>query len=232
LTQTPTTTRLPKTQPLLTTTSLTTGHPTKTTNRHLPKMGTPKPVTAFTARETELLTIAFQCLKSKPDVRIPPNPCTPHQPNLSLPHQIDYDLMAVKANLKGAKSARDSFGPLYNKILACKFGGGGDATAASASPAKGSPLKRKGVVESGGVDDDGDDDEDEVASPLKKTRETATPRKTKTKAKGKGKGKDEVKADVDGEDDGGKLEEEDGDDMVVKVKAEVLDDGDGGGGEV
>ena len=33
------------------------------------KMATPKPPTAFTARETELLTIAFQCLKSKPDVR-------------------------------------------------------------------------------------------------------------------------------------------------------------------
>jgi hypothetical protein len=32
-------------------------------------MSTPKPAAAFTARETELLTIAFQCLKSKPDVR-------------------------------------------------------------------------------------------------------------------------------------------------------------------
>jgi hypothetical protein len=35
-------------------------------------MSTPKPVAALTARENELLTIAFQCLKSKPDVRISP----------------------------------------------------------------------------------------------------------------------------------------------------------------
>jgi hypothetical protein len=33
-------------------------------------MSTPKPAATFTARETELLTIAFQCLKSKPDVSI------------------------------------------------------------------------------------------------------------------------------------------------------------------
>jgi hypothetical protein len=79
--------------------------------------------------------------------------------------------MAIKANLKGAKSANDSFNRLYSKIIAGKFGGGDDATA---SPAKGSPLKRKGAAEGGGADDD--DDEDEVASPLKKTRKTATRR--------------------------------------------------------
>jgi hypothetical protein len=176
---------------------------------------------AFTARETELLTIAFQCLKSKPDVCMHLN--TTIQPSLLGPanfHQIDYNLMAVKANLKGAKSANDSFNRLYSKILAGKFGGGDDATA---SPAKSSPLKRKGDAEGGGDDDD----EDEVASPFKKTKKTATPRKGKAKAKGKGK--DEVKADVDGEGDGGKLEEEDGDNIVVKVKAEVLNDGGGGG---
>ncbi|KAM0692341.1 hypothetical protein Q7P36_008542 [Cladosporium allicinum] len=166
-------------------------------------MSTPKPAATFTARETELLTIAFQCLKSKPD--------------------IDYNLMALKANLKGAKSARDSFNPLYNKIIAGKFG---DTAAATSSPAKdspanrslakGSPLKRKGVVESGGADgDDDDDDEDEIASPLKKAK--ATPRKTK--AKGKGKKEEKVEEDGDGV-------EADGDNIVVK--AEVLDGGDGG----
>jgi len=129
--------------------------------------------------------------------------------------------MAQKANLKGAKSARDSFGPLYNKILAGKFGGVDDTSSTSLAAsmlAKGSPLKRKGIVESGGDDDD----EDEVASsPLKKVKGkkgTATPRK----GKAKGKGKDEVKADVN---DDVKEADEDGDNIVVK--AEVF----GGAGE-
>jgi hypothetical protein len=118
--------------------------------------------------------------------------------------------MAQKANLKGAKSAGDSFNRLYNKIVAGKFGGG-DATAST--PAKGSPLKRKGVAESGGVDD-GDDDEDQVDSPVKKAKGkkgTATPRK----GKAKGKGKDEGKADVD---DDVKEADEDGDNIVVKAE--------------
>jgi hypothetical protein len=131
--------------------------------------------------------------------------------------------MALKANLKGAKSAGDSFNRLYNKIIAGKFGD--TAAAAASSPAKdspakrslarGSPLKRKGVVESGGAYDDDDDDEDEIASPLKKVK--ATPRKTKAKAKGKKEEK--VEEDGDGV-------EADGDNIVVK--AEVLDGGDGG----
>ena len=130
--------------------------------------------------------------------------------------------MAQKAHLKGAKSARDSFGPLYNKIVAGKFGGAGgdDAAAAAAvsSPAKGSPLKRKGVVDESG---DGDEGEDGI-SPAKKAKGkkgTATPRK----GKGQLEGKKEVKADVDA---GG--EEEGGDDIVVNT--EVLD-GDGDAGE-
>lgn len=46
-------------------------HSNQTNQQHHPppKMATSKPAAAFTARETELLTIAFQCLKSKPDVR-------------------------------------------------------------------------------------------------------------------------------------------------------------------
>jgi hypothetical protein len=127
--------------------------------------------------------------------------------------------MAQKANLKGAKSAGDSFNRLYNKIVAGKFGGD-DATAST--PAKGSPFKRKGVAESGGVDD-GDDDEDQVDSPVKKgkgKKGTATPRK----GKAKGKGKDQVKADVNADDDV-KEADEDGDNIVVK--AEVF----GGAGE-
>jgi hypothetical protein len=118
--------------------------------------------------------------------------------------------MAQKANLKGAKSAGDSFNRLYNKIVAGKFGGD-DATAST--PAKGSPLKRKGVAESGGVDD-GDDYEDQVDSPVKKAKGkkgTATPRK----GKAKGKGKDEGKADVD---DDVKEADEDGDNIVVKAE--------------
>jgi hypothetical protein len=125
--------------------------------------------------------------------------------------------MAQKANLKGAKSAGDSFNRLYNKIVAGKSGGD-DATAST--PAKGSPLKRKGVAGSGGVDD-GDDYEDQVDSPVKKAKGkkgTATPRK----GKAKGKGKDEGKADVD---DDVKEADEDGDNIVVK--AEVF----GGAGE-
>ena len=132
--------------------------------------------------------------------------------------------MALKANLKGAKSAGDSFNRLYNKIIAGKFGD--TAAAAASSPAKdspakrslakGSPLKRKGVVENGGADgDDDDDDEDEIASPLKKVK--ATPRKTKAKAKGK----KEEKVEEDGNG-----VEADGENIVVK--AEVLDGGDGG----
>jgi hypothetical protein len=121
--------------------------------------------------------------------------------------------MAIKANLKGAKSARDSFGPLYNKIVAGKFGD----TAATSSPAKGSPLKRKDVND--------DDDEDEVASassPFKKAKKTATPRKGKGKAKG---GKKEEKA----EEDGNGAKEADDDNIVVK--AEVLDGDENGAGE-
>jgi hypothetical protein len=115
--------------------------------------------------------------------------------------------MALKANLKGAKSARDSFGPLYNKIVAGKFGDTAATAAAASSRAKGSPLKRKGV--------DDDDDEDGVASPLKMTK--ATPRKGKGKAKG---GKKEEKAE---EDSNGVEKADDDDDNIVVVKAEVLD---------
>lgn len=121
--------------------------------------------------------------------------------------------MALKANLKGAKSARDSFGPLYNRIVAGKFGGGDDVSA-SASPAKGSPLKRKGLLEGGGVDDGEGEGEDEVASPLKKTKKAATPSSRKGKAK-KGKKVEEVDDVNDGEE---------ADDDTIVVKAEVLED--------
>jgi hypothetical protein len=137
--------------------------------------------------------------------------------------------MALKANLKGAKSARDSFGPLYNKIVAGKFGGDDAAAAAASSPAKGSPLKRKGVAGSGGVDGDGGDDDDEDGiSPAKKTKGkkgSATPRKGKAKGKA---AKDEVKAGDNNDNNGVQAD----DDSIV-VKAEVLDDGvDDAGDEV
>lgn len=110
---------------------------------------TTKPSTAFTPRELELLTIAFQCIKEKPNVRLT------HTAHLALPLtnssiQIDYELMASKAGLKGVKSARDSFGPLYNKILngqkmyATANNGEGNEQGAQTSPKKkATPSKRK-----------------------------------------------------------------------------------------
>ena len=120
--------------------------------------------------------------------------------------------MAQKANLKGAKSARDSFGPLYNRIVAGKLGGDDAAGSLASSPAKGSSLKRKGLLESGDVAED--DDEDEVASPLKKTKKAAAPSSRKGKGK-KGRKVEELGVFDDGE-------EVEGDTVVVK--AEVLDD--------
>ena len=105
-----------------------------------------KQSTAFTARETELLTIAFQCTKEKPVVGCA-HTC-PAIPPTNLPTQIDYELMAAKAGLKGAKSARDSFGPLYNKILSGQkmAAANGDAKEQSGEPSpkkKATPSKRK-----------------------------------------------------------------------------------------
>jgi hypothetical protein len=57
--------------------------------------------------------------------------------------------MAAKAGLKGAKSARDSFGPLYNKILSgqklsAANGEGEQQQSAEPSPKKkATPSKRK-----------------------------------------------------------------------------------------
>ena len=56
--------------------------------------------------------------------------------------------MAAKAGLKGAKSARDSFGPLYNKILSGQknsaANGEGSEQGAEPSPKKkATPSKRK-----------------------------------------------------------------------------------------
>lgn len=89
---------------------------------------------------------------------------SPHVPHHITPHplkstatdsksQIDYDLFATKANLKGAKSARDSFTPLYNKIVAglktsgavasANGGDNGDDEASSSPKKKATPKKRK-----------------------------------------------------------------------------------------
>ena len=56
--------------------------------------------------------------------------------------------MAAKAGLKGAKSARDSFGPLYNKILSGQkmSAAGGEEKEQSGEPSpkkKATPSKRK-----------------------------------------------------------------------------------------
>ena len=105
-----------------------------------------KQSTSFTVRETELLTIAFQCLKERPNVRrtyttyvafLFTDCCT----------QIDYEVMASKANYKGAKSARDSFNQLYNKIVSgeksSSFNGEAKEQSDEPSPKKMTPSKRK-----------------------------------------------------------------------------------------
>jgi hypothetical protein len=56
--------------------------------------------------------------------------------------------MAAKAGLKGAKSARDSFGPLYNKILSGQknSAANGEGSEQSAEPSpkkKATPSKHK-----------------------------------------------------------------------------------------
>ena len=56
--------------------------------------------------------------------------------------------MAAKAGLKGAKSARDSFGPLYNKILSGQkmSAANGEEKEQSGEPSpkkKATPSKRK-----------------------------------------------------------------------------------------
>lgn len=52
--------------------------------------------------------------------------------------------MASKAGLKGAKSARDSFGPLYNKIVSGEKSSGANGEGGELSPKKKStPSKRK-----------------------------------------------------------------------------------------
>lgn len=106
-----------------------------------------KQSTAFTARETELLTIAFQCIKEKPVVSLA-HITVPAISSTNHPTQIDYELMAAKAGLKGAKSARDSFGPLYNKILSGQkmSAANGEEKEQSGEPSpkkKATPSKRK-----------------------------------------------------------------------------------------
>lgn len=70
-------------------------------------------------------------------------------PPTNHPTQIDYELMAAKAGLKGAKSARDSFGPLYNKILSgqkMSAAANGEEKEQSGEPSpkkKATPSKRK-----------------------------------------------------------------------------------------
>lgn len=52
--------------------------------------------------------------------------------------------MASKAGLKGAKSARDSFGPLYNKIVSGEKSSGSHGESGELLPKKKStPSKRK-----------------------------------------------------------------------------------------
>ncbi|GAB7326033.1 hypothetical protein MBLNU13_g10069t1 [Cladosporium sp. NU13] len=129
-----------------------------------------KQSTAFTARDTELLSIAFQCIKEKP--------------------VIDYELMAAKTGLKGAKSARDSFNQLYNKILSgqkTSAAARGEDKEQSGEPSpkkKATPSKRK-AVEGGKEDDD---------------EETSFPTKKKKATPGKAKGKKKPVADADDED--------------------------------
>jgi hypothetical protein len=86
--------------------------------------------------------------------------------------QIDFELMATKANFQSAKSARDTFNKLYNKILSGQqsSSANGEVREQGDEPSpkkKATPSKRKA------------DDED--ASPTKKKK--ATPGKAKGKKK-------------------------------------------------
>ena len=107
-----------------------------------------KQSTAFTAREAELLSIAFQCTKEKSVVSLAHTFWLVISPT-NRPTQIDYELMAAKAGLKGAKSARDTFGQLYNKILsgqktpATAGGEGKEQSSESPPKKKATPSKRK-----------------------------------------------------------------------------------------
>ncbi|KAM0717196.1 hypothetical protein Q7P37_007048 [Cladosporium fusiforme] len=156
-----------------------------------------KPAGSLTEREIELITCAFQSLKEKPN--------------------IDYEVMAVKAGLKGAKSARDSFGPLYNKMI---------SEAAAAKKSSVSPKKRKSgefaspeaslaesadptnlldALEAAGGDEDEDDEE--VSTPVKKKAypwetkvegdDEATEEATSTKASETSPAKEEKKKKKD-----------------------------------
>lgn len=100
-------------------------------------------------RERELLGLAFECMKTKPDVsniRIEHLEANHHSHVL----QIDYEKLAAKAGLKGTKSARDSLGPIMKKLMAANAGDDAAATAEDGgegtpkSKKKATPRKRKG----------------------------------------------------------------------------------------
>ncbi|GAB7361702.1 hypothetical protein MBLNU230_g1749t1 [Neophaeotheca triangularis] len=70
----------------------------------------------FTTRERELMCIAWQCMKVKPEV--------------------DYEKMATMAKFKNAQTARSSWGPVMRKILAGAAGEGAGEAAATPTPKK------------------------------------------------------------------------------------------------
>jgi DNA invertase Pin-like site-specific DNA recombinase len=127
---------------------------------------TTKQPTAFTARESEILTVAFQCIKERPNVRCMLATCLA---SLITDHnvQINFELMATQANFQSAKSARDTFNKLYNKILSGQNGEGSEQGDEPSPKKKATPSKRKA--------------DDEEASPTKKKK--ATPGKSKGKKK-------------------------------------------------
>jgi hypothetical protein len=107
-----------------------------------------KQPTSFTVRESEILTVAFQCIKERPNVRRVTTPCIV-LPLTNDRTQIDFELMANKASFQSAKSARDTFNKLYNKILSgqqsSSANGDGKEQSGELSPKKkkATPSKRK-----------------------------------------------------------------------------------------
>ena len=75
-----------------------------------------KQSTPFSTRESEILTLAFQCIEERPKVRYISVtylvlPLTDHR------IQINFELMASKGGFKDNHSARNQFNKLYSKIV-------------------------------------------------------------------------------------------------------------------
>ncbi|KAK7748666.1 hypothetical protein SLS53_000687 [Cytospora paraplurivora] len=117
---------------------------------------TPKPTAVgtatLTARETEILHAALNCVKA--------------------PVEIDYAILAGAVGMSNPRSASNAWAVIRKKM--------GWNVKAADTPATGTSTgggaKRKKNVVTGGAGDDGDNDDDE-ATPIKKPKTPTKPRK-------------------------------------------------------